>query len=819
MVSQTDEPIALSTAIKNMIKSVNSNSQQLKANNNDLIAGLNALKETIQQAFLGLNKTTKAAQRISPISREEGINSPSALLRNVHFTLLEQNKLLTKYLQDIPFLTSGTARHETDIFRQSLLDQIKKLVIAAQLGGGGGGSGGILPGGKTEKAIVKEAETAGEDALEGGGAISTIELLKHSKSGFLKNLLRGAGKIPGIGLLKGAGRLAGGLGGAYLGYTSAAAINPTAQNQPFFGGKQGIVGSTAANYAGSIGGDALLGASIAGPWGAVIGGGVGLGAALYREFQPQIDDFLGKTFTKIKGLTSGTIDWLNKHLPSWDDIKGKINAVGFDVGDYIGKFNKWATGFDKGVNDWMNKNFPGLNNGLNTLQVDVETGNFKDILNNFIAGVNAINKGISNMSSSVDAWGAANIPGWKSIIDQSTPAAIAANAATASNNPNIFTSQQLADHQGVYAAVQAKTDENNKNLTEVLKGLLQWFMRTNTSSGSGFNGAQYSLDSYITGGGQAAGIIQAAYILNNRNLSLPNDNSNNGDGSYPFPGPSNASNNSGPGSYPFPGPSNASNNSGPGYNPAKSVSPRIGPWDSPDQIIMPQGPWQPNIGKNYDYPSYMASEDLKNDTFKAWGKTLKVPDNQIQGILSAAARYGVDPKLIASVFAHESEFNPVPKLNPGSSAKGEGQFIDKTAQSYVKGNWRDPNVAADATAHYLHDLLVANKGDTQRALAGYDGLNPNNKYVLDELQQAGYSQKPAPVIASQPPAPTPAQIVDKRTKTPTPPTAIPSSAYNNQLTDASYKMGGNSSPPMSHDIPMAITSQGLILVNHGSIVA
>ena len=95
----------------------------------------------------------------------------------------------------------------------------------------------------------------------------------------------------------------------------------------------------------------------------------------------------------------------------------------------------------------------------------------------------------------------------------------------------------------------------------------------------------------------------------------------------------------------------------------------------------------------------------------------------------------------------------------------------------------------------------------------------DNKYVLDELQQAGYSQKPAPVIASQPPAPTPAQIVDKRTKTPTPPTAIPSSAYNNQLTDASYKMGGNSSPPMSHDIPMAITSQGLILVNHGSIVA
>lgn len=95
------------------------------------------------------------------------------------------------------------------------------------------------------------------------------------------------------------------------------------------------------------------------------------------------------------------------------------------------------------------------------------------------------------------------------------------------------------------------------------------------------------------------------------------------------------------------------------------------------------------------------------------------PDVPFNGILSAAAaRYQLDPALLAAVAKVESDFNP--KAVSHAGAKGVMQLMDATAKEYGVANVFDPHENIDAGARHLRDLLLAFKGDLRLSLAAYN---------------------------------------------------------------------------------------------------
>jgi soluble lytic murein transglycosylase-like protein len=87
-------------------------------------------------------------------------------------------------------------------------------------------------------------------------------------------------------------------------------------------------------------------------------------------------------------------------------------------------------------------------------------------------------------------------------------------------------------------------------------------------------------------------------------------------------------------------------------------------------------------------------------------------------IAAAAAKYGVDPALLAGLVKQESNFNP--NAHSGVGAKGLTQLMDATARGLGVTNSFDPAQSLDGGAKFLSGLLKQFHGDQSLALAAYN---------------------------------------------------------------------------------------------------
>jgi soluble lytic murein transglycosylase-like protein len=87
-------------------------------------------------------------------------------------------------------------------------------------------------------------------------------------------------------------------------------------------------------------------------------------------------------------------------------------------------------------------------------------------------------------------------------------------------------------------------------------------------------------------------------------------------------------------------------------------------------------------------------------------------------IRAAAAKHGVDEKLITHLIAAESNFNP--RAASHKQALGLMQLLPTTAAKYSVSNIFDPAENIEAGTHYLKDLLAHYNGNTSLALAAYN---------------------------------------------------------------------------------------------------
>jgi soluble lytic murein transglycosylase-like protein len=95
------------------------------------------------------------------------------------------------------------------------------------------------------------------------------------------------------------------------------------------------------------------------------------------------------------------------------------------------------------------------------------------------------------------------------------------------------------------------------------------------------------------------------------------------------------------------------------------------------------------------------------------------PDAPFEKLIrEAAARNGMDEKLITHVIAAESNFDP--KAVSRKRALGLMQLLPSTAARYSVGNAFDPAQNIEAGTHYLKDLLAKYRGNLTLALAAYN---------------------------------------------------------------------------------------------------
>jgi len=87
-------------------------------------------------------------------------------------------------------------------------------------------------------------------------------------------------------------------------------------------------------------------------------------------------------------------------------------------------------------------------------------------------------------------------------------------------------------------------------------------------------------------------------------------------------------------------------------------------------------------------------------------------------IQAAAAKYGLDPALLAGIVKQESNFNPNAKS--GSGAKGLTQLMDATARRLGVTDPFDPAQSLDGGARFLSGLMKQFHGDPSLALAAYN---------------------------------------------------------------------------------------------------
>lgn len=87
-------------------------------------------------------------------------------------------------------------------------------------------------------------------------------------------------------------------------------------------------------------------------------------------------------------------------------------------------------------------------------------------------------------------------------------------------------------------------------------------------------------------------------------------------------------------------------------------------------------------------------------------------------IRTAAARYSIDPDLITSVIAAESNFDP--RAVSRRNARGLMQLLPQTAARLGVQNIFDPQENIEGGTRYLRDLLQLYKNDLALALAAYN---------------------------------------------------------------------------------------------------